>query len=171
MGLDELFMKISAEKGSLYADNARKNNRIEKIKEYIKKIVEFISVNLQAEFNRISCSSLGQINTQNIGNSLKKIIEEHIKKAIFLIEKERTTHPNISNVIPDMLIQLNSKINEDQKTKQILKDVFDLNLFHDFGNIIEFFCDLDVQLVDRLLRYLVVLNIHRRISRREILDG
>jgi len=70
-----------------------------------------------------------------------------------------------------MLIQLNSKINEDNKTKQILKDVFDLNLFHDFGNIIEFFCDLDVQLVDRLLRYLVVLNIHRRISRREILHG
>jgi len=37
MGIDELpelFMRISAKKGSKYADNARQNNRIEKIKDY-----------------------------------------------------------------------------------------------------------------------------------------
>ena len=175
MGLDELsniFMKISAKKGSKYADQAIQNQKAEKIKEYLLRIIEFLSVNLQAEYNRIiSCSALGQLSTQDIGNNLKDIIEEHIDKAIYLIEKERDSDPEkIGNIVPNILIQLNTKINEKENTKKALIRIFELNLLHDFGNIVDSLCEFDVHNVDLLLRYLVVLNIQRRMSRRQFLN-
>ena len=174
MGTDEfsnLFLKISAKKGGKFAARAVQNERYVKIQNYFNKKVEYISVNLQAEFSRIvSCSALGQLSTHDIGNNIKNIIEEHIEKAIFLIEKERESDPGlISSIIPDMLIKLNTKINESENTKNILPFVFELNLLHDFGNIVDKLCDFDTYNVDLLLRYLVVLHIQRRLSRREIM--
>jgi len=174
MGTDEfsnLFLKISAKKGSKFAETAIQNERYVKIQNYLNRIVEFISVNLQAEFSRIvSCSALGQLSTHDIGNNIKDIIEEHIGKAIFLIEKEQESHPGlINNLIPDMLIKLNTKINENENTKDVLNQIFELNLFHDFGNLTSKLCDFDTKGVDLLLRYLVVLHIQRRLTRREIM--
>ena len=174
MGTDEfsnLFLRLTAKKGEKFAERAVQSERYVKIQNYLNKIVEFISVNLQAEFSRIvSCSALGQLSTHDIGHNLKNIIEEHIEKAIFLIEKERETDPGlINNIIPDLLIKLNTKINEKENTKNILDHIFDLNLFHDFGNVVSKLCDFDTYNVDLLLRYLVVLHIQRRLARREIM--
>ena len=167
--LSTRFMNISAEKGNKYAKDINLSNRIEKIMEILNNLVEFISINLQAEFNRISSSHLGQLNTKEIGKNIREIIEKQLEKIIFLIQKERGTYPQIEQYIPNKLKKLYSKLLKDEKTKIIVEEVFEMNLFHDFGQITVRLNNLDVATIDLILRYLTIINIIRRISRREIL--
>jgi len=167
--LANTFMKISADKGNIYAKDAAFQNYSEKVYEVLNKIVEFISVNLQAEYNRISCSSLSQINTCEIGKNIKDMIEKQLMRAIYLIEKERQTHPQVEEFIPNMLKDIYLKLLESDKTNKITEEIFEMNLFHDFGVISDHLRNLDTHDIDYLFKYLSLLNLQRRISRREII--
>ncbi len=167
--LSTRFMNISAEKGNKYAKDINLSNRTEKIKEFLNNILELISFNLQAEFNRISSSQLGQFNTKEIGKNIREIIEKQLEKMIFLIEKERGTYPQIEEYIPNKLKKLYFELIKDEKIKIIVEELFEMNLFHDFGQITDRLNNLDVATIDLILRYLTIINIIRRISRREIL--
>ncbi len=167
--LANIFLELSAKKGNKYAAEARKANRVQKIKAYINKVIEFISVNLQAEYNRILGTPLGKIHTHEIGCSIMEIIEDKLERAIFLIEKVKSSYPELDNYIPSMVIRLNSKIINNEKAKEILKHIFELHLFHDFDRVAEFFYDIDVHTIDLLLKYLVLINLQRRLARRKML--
>ncbi|MFX1259938.1 MAG: hypothetical protein ACFFAN_18975 [Promethearchaeota archaeon] len=167
--LANIFLKISAEKGNKFAKDASIKNHNLKIKDFLNNIFEFISINLQAECNRISSSPLAQLNTIKVGKSIKNMVEEQINRAIFIIEREKRTHPNLNNFVQNMISQINSKILENEKATQVYKKIFEMNLFHDFGRIVGHFRNLNVKIADLLFKYLILLNVQRRIARRAIL--
>lgn len=168
--LAKTFMKISADKGNRYAKDIALQNYSGKIYEVLDNIVEFLSVNLQAEYNRISSSPLSQLSTYEIGKNIKDVIEKQFERAIYLIEKEREKHPEVEEFIPNMLKNIYLKLLENDTTKRIAEEAFDMNLLCDFGPITDRLRSLDVHNVDYLFKYLSLLNIQRRISRREVLN-
>ena len=74
--ISRIFLEISSKKGNTNADQAILKEKNEKIESFLNKYIEFLSVNLQAEFNRISCTPLGQLKTNEVGTKIKDIIEE-----------------------------------------------------------------------------------------------
>ncbi len=167
--ISRIFMEISSENGNKYADIVIKGNRIEQIKLFLDKYIEFVSVNLQAELNRISCSTLGQLKTRDIGNKIKGIIEEHISRVIFMIEREKESVTFVKDYFTANLNQLYSKINEDYKAGKALQGVMEMNLLNDFDQIVVRLCDFEVNIIDRVLKYLTLINIQRRINRRGLI--
>jgi hypothetical protein len=170
--ISKIFMEISKEKGNKYADDAILHGQNRNIKIFLDKYIEFISVNLQAEFNRISCSALGQLKTREIGNKLNQIIEEHISRIIFLVEREQKSKSNefINDYFLYNLNQLYLKIIEDKNVEIALKDIFGLNLLHDFAQIVDRLSGFNVNQIDRILKFLSLLSIQRRIERRETIQ-
>ncbi len=167
--ISRIFMEISSEKGNKYADRAIKENRIEQIKLFLDKYIEFVSVNLQAELNRISCSTLCQLKTRDIGNKIKGIIEEHISRVIFMIEREKESVTFVKDYFTANLNQLYTKINEDYKAGKVLQEVMEMNLLNDFDQIVDRLCDFEVDIIDLVLKYLTFINIQRRINRRGLI--
>jgi len=167
--LSKIFMGISSEKGNKFANEAILKNKHDKIASFLNKYIEFIAINLTAEFNRISCSPLGQLKTREIGNKLQKIIEEHIQRVIILVERENESIDFIQNYFNSNIAKLYQKISKDSTGKRTLNDLFEMNLLHDFGKIVDHVCNFNIEQVDLILRYLVFLNILRRISRRDFI--
>jgi len=169
--LDKLFLKISAEKGNKYAKDVALQNLLDKVKEVLNEILEFISINLQAEYNRISSSPLGQISTEQIGKNIKEMTEKQFEKVMYLIEKQKVACSDIDDCIPNLLKELYSKLHETEKIKKTAEELFEMNLFHDFVTITDRIRHLDTQNIDRIFKYLSLLHLQRRISRRDILKG
>ena len=167
--ISRIFMEISSKKGNTAADNAILKDKNEKIESFLNKYIEFLSVNLQAEFNRISCSPLGQIKTNEIGTKIKDIIEEHIARVIFLIERENESVSFVKVYFSVNLRKYYEKIIEEYKAEKALHEIFELNLLHDFGQIVDRLCHFEVQTIDLFLKYLILINLHRRLQRRGIL--
>lgn len=167
--ISRIFLEISSKKGNKIADSAILNNRNEKIASFLNKYLEFISVNLQAEFNRISCSALGQIKTNDIGTKIKDIIEEHIARVIYLTEKEQSSAAFFKEYFSSNLQKYYNRIIEKNNSKSILEEIFEMNLLHDFEQIVNRLCNQEVEVIDSFLKYLTLLNIQRRLSRRGII--
>ena len=119
--ISRIFLEISSKKGNTIADQAILKDKNEKIELFLNKYIEFLSVNLQAEFNRISCSPLGQLKTNEIGTKNKDIIEEHISRVIFLIERETESNLFVKEYFSVNLRNFYQKINEEYKAEKALK--------------------------------------------------
>ena len=130
--ISRIFLEISSKKGNTNADQAILKDKNEKIELFLNKYIEFLSINLQAEFNRISCSPLGQLITNEVGTKIKDIIEEHIARVIFLIEREKESIPFVKEYFSVNLRKFYEKIIEEYKAEKALQEIFDLNLLHDF---------------------------------------
>jgi len=167
--ISRIFMEISSKKGNKNADDAILNEKNEQIKSFLNKYIEFLSINLQAEFNRISCSPLGQLKTNEIGSKIKNIIEEHISRVIFLIEREESSISFVKEYFSVNLNKFYNKIVENDKAEKVLKEIFEMNLLHDFVQIVDRLCNFEIHTIDSFLKYLILLNIHRRLSRRGII--
>ena len=167
--ISRIFMEISSKKGNKDADDAIIKEKNEKIKSFLDKYIEFLSVNLQAEFNRITCSPLDQLKTNEIGSKIKDIIEEHIARVLFLIEREESSISVVKEYFSTNLQNYYSRISGDENAKNALQEIFEMNLLHDFGQIVDRLCNFEVEIIDFFLKYLIVLNIHRRLSRRGII--
>ncbi len=167
--ISRIFMEISSKKGNKNADDAILNEKNEQIKSFLNKYIEFLSINLQAEFNRISCSPLGQLKTNEIGSKIKDIIEEHISRVIFLIEREESSISFVKEYFSVNLNKFYNKIVENDKAEKVLKEIFEMNLLHDFVQIVDRLCNFEIHTIDSFLKYLILLNIHRRLSRRGII--
>lgn len=126
-------------------------------------------MNLHAEINRISSSPLGQLKTNEIGIKIKDIIEEHVSRAIFLIERENESIPFVKEYFSANLRKFYEKIIEEYKAEEALQEIFELNLIHDFGQIVDCLYQFEVQTIDFFLKYLILINFHRRLQRRNIL--
>lgn len=167
--ISRIFLDISSKKGNTNADQAILKDKNEKIESFLNKYIEFLSVNLQAEFNRISCSPLGQLKTIEVGTKIKDIIEEHIARVIFLIDREKESIPFVKEYFSVNLRKYYEKIIEEYKAEKALQEIFDLNLLHDYGQIVDRLCQFEVQTIDLFLKYLILINLHRRLQRRGIL--
>ena len=167
--ISRIFMEISSKKGNKNADDAILKEKNEQINSFLNKYIEFLSINLQAEFNRINCSPLGQLKTNEIGSKIKDIIEEHISRVIFLIEREESSISFVKEYFSVNLRRYYTKIVENDKAVKVLKEIFEMNLLHDFGQIVDRLCNFEIHTIDSFLKYLILLNIHRRLSRRGII--
>ena len=167
--ISSIFLEISSKKGNKIANNSILKNRNEKIATFLNKYIEFISINLQAEFNRIFCSSLGQLKTNEIGTKIKDIIEEHIARVIYLTEKEQSSIEFFKEYFSSNLQKYYNRIIKNNGSKTILKEISEMNLLHDFEQIANRLCNEDVEVIDSFLKYLTLLNIQRRLSRRGVM--
>ncbi|MBY9006489.1 MAG: hypothetical protein KGD63_07000 [Candidatus Lokiarchaeota archaeon] len=168
--LNKIFMKISAKQGSKNAKFALEIQK-EENKEKLTNLVEFIVFNLQAESNRLSSCTLGQIKTNEIGSHIVLIIEEHLNKVLYLLEIEKEEGPYLKDFLYELIKIYKEKIEIDNSTKYIIQRFSDLNLVHDFHLIISDLCDFDLSMKNRILTYLTLLNITRRIERRLFLPS
>lgn len=168
--ISRIFLEISSKKGNQIAHRAILDQKNEKIASFLTKYIEFISVNLQAEFNRISCSTLGQLKTNEIGNKIKDIIEEHIARVLYLIEKEKSSISFVKEYFSKNLERYYYRIIKNDNSKNILNEILEMNLLHDFEQIVDRLCEQDVNVIDSFLKYLTLLNIQRRLLRRSIIS-
>ncbi|MHA1724185.1 MAG: hypothetical protein ACTSU4_03575 [Promethearchaeota archaeon] len=161
-------MKISAERGNKHAKAIVKSN-IESIQQYLEKVLEFTSINLQAEANRICSTALGKYYTGEIGKNIRDIIEQQIENVITLLEKESINNGQLNGLIPTTLKNLAFLISKDKKALEIVNEINEMNLFHDFGKIVEKINCFEIKIIDQIFKYLILLNIQRRIERRQFL--
>lgn len=168
--LSSIFLKISSDKGNKYASEIRKTN-LEGFKQYMDKVLEFISINLQAEANRVTSTTLGQLNTCEIGRNIKEIIEEHMDRAITFLYSEAKEDNDLNDFIPSLLKELAISISKDEELLNIVNDINEMNLYHDFGNIVTKIYSYDIKSMDKVFKYLVLVNIQRRIERRKFLNS
>ncbi len=161
-------MRISAEKGNKFAKDIEKDN-IDGAIVYLDKVLEFISINLQAEANRCSSTMLGQLNTGEIGRNIKEIIDQQLDKILSFIEQESQHYEQVNDLIPNTLKDLAFLISKDTKLFNVLHELMEMNLFHDFGRIVGKVCSFEIKDVDKIFKYLILLNLSRRIERRKFL--
>ncbi|TFG06091.1 MAG: hypothetical protein EU539_08605 [Promethearchaeota archaeon] len=167
--ISKIFRDISQKKGNKFAEKAIADEKNKKIEMFLDKYIEFISVNLQAEFNRILCSPLGQLKTQYIGNKLKEIIEEHIARVIYLAERENKSNPFVKDYFEENMKNLNDNISKNYEAEKALRDIYEVNLLNDFKKIVDILCNFEIQIVDPILRFLILLHIQRRLKFRGII--
>jgi hypothetical protein len=161
-------MKISAGHGSKDAQSAIEQHK-DKNKEVLKSLIEFLAISLQAELERVSSFMLGQLQTKEIGLQLNNLIEHNINKILYLIDIEKEFGPYLEDFLSEMMNYFESKININDKTKWILQQISELNLILDFTQIADNLKCLELIEKDRILTYLVMLNVRRRSSRRQFL--
>ena len=166
--INTIFMKISAGHGSKDAQSAIEQHK-DKNKEVLKSLIEFLAISLQAELERVSSFMLGQLQTKEIGLQLNNLIEHNINKILYLIDIEKEFGPYLEDFLSEMMNYFESKININDKTKWILQQISELNLILDFTQIADNLKCLELIEKDRILTYLVMLNVRRRSSRRQFL--
>jgi len=166
--INTIFMKISAGHGSKDAQSAIEQHK-DKNKEVLKSLIEFLAISLQAELERVSSFMLGQLQTKEIGLQLNNLIEHNINKILYLIDIEKEFGPYLEAFLSEMMNYFESKININDKTKWILQQISELNLILDFTQIADNLKCLELIEKDRILTYLVMLNVRRRSSRRQFL--
>jgi len=166
--INTIFMKISARQGNKDAQNAIEQHK-SKNKEILKNLIEFLVMTLQAESERVSCFMLGQLQTKEIGDQLNSLIEHNINKILYLIDIERENGSYLEDFLSEMMNYYESKIKINEQTKWIFKQIFELNLVLDFAQIADNLKCLELIEKDRVLTYLVMLNVNRRMSRRQFL--
>ncbi len=168
--INKIFMKISANHGSKNAkfaiDKQKENNKKQLIN-----FIEFIVMNLQAELERLSGFTLGQLKTQEIGSHIVLIIEEYLNKVIYLLEIEKEEGPYLEDFLYHLMEKYLEKINLSNNAEIITQKLSDLNLIHDFHIFVDNIKELELNEKNRILTYLTMLNIKRRIDRRLFLPS
>ena len=142
---------------------------INKNKETLKKLIEFIVTILKTELNRLSNFAQDQLQTNEIGSQIKLIIEEYFNKVVYLFEIERDFGTYFEDLLFEMLRNSKQKLDINDKSNQILQEVSELNVIYDFHQIVNNLKDLNTIDINRLLTYLVILNIKRKIEKQYIL--
>ncbi len=168
--LNKIFLKISAKQGSKNAQMALENQK-NKNKENLTNLIEFIVINLQAEAVRLSGYTLNQLKTNEIGSHIVLIIEEHLNKILYLLEIEKEEGSYLEDYLYELRDLYKEKIETNNNAKIIIQRFCDLNLIHDFHLIISDLNDLNLEFKNRILTYLTILNIIRRIERRLFLPS
>lgn len=162
MDLSEMLIQIRGKKGDSIAQSYTNNKRCEQL--YLQ--IESLSMSLQMEFNRIQGSSLHKLQTHQIGNNIKEIIEDGINAIIDKVfSNERLYKPYL-----DYLYEEIQKYFPD-KAKQVFCEVSELHLKYNFDQIVWKIKNFDYQTVIRMLECLIVGYVFRRYERRKIMPG
>ncbi len=144
-------------------------SNINKNRETLKKHIEFIIMTLKTELIPESKNSLGQLKVLTIGSEIKLIVEEYLNRILYLLETDKESDINLKDFFFKMMKKYKQKIETNNKNILILQKISELNLIHDFYQIIENLkefdlIDIDID-VDFILSYLAMFNIKKRIER------
>ncbi len=163
MALNETFLKIRANIGDEIAQNYFVD-RVQKDNELGLKI-DTLSMSLQMEFSRIQGTMLHQLRTKTTGRSLKDIIMNGLDTILDIYGEEE--------FYKDFLIELLSELIDDLSSQaiQAYLSIKDLNLIHDYNQIVSVIRDLEYKNVIRILKILIISSTIRRHERRVFIRG
>ena len=163
MALDETFLKIRANIGDKIAQNYF-IEQIQKDNELGLKI-DTLSMSLQMEFSRVQGTMLHQLRTKTTGRSLREIIMNGLDAILDIYGQEE--------FYKDFLIQLLSELidNLSSQAIQAYLCIKDLNLIHDYNQIVGAIQDLEYKDVIRILKVLIISSTIRRHERRNFISG
>jgi len=163
MTLDETFLKVRANIGDKIAKDYfikqnKKNNELG-----LK--IDTLSMSLQMEFSRIQGTMLHQLRTKNEGRSLRDIIMDGLDNILDIYGQEE--------YYKDFLIELLNELIESPSSSAIKAylSIKDLNLIHDYNQIVGAINDLDYQNIIRVLKILIISSTIRRYERRNFIRG
>ena len=167
MTLNETFLKVRANIGDQMAQNYfveqiqkdnQKNNKLG-----LK--IDTLSMSLQMEFSRVQGTMLHQLKTKTTGRSLRDIIVNELETILEIYKQEE--------FYKDFLIELLSELIDDLSSKAIRAYlcIKDLNLIHDYNQIVCVIQDLEYKNVIRILKILIISSTIRRHERRNFIRG
>lgn len=156
--ISEIFLKKRANSGDKVAKDYLHGNLIERLSLEI----ESLGMSMQMQFSRIQGSSLHQINTKEVGNQLKSIIEAGINKLInTYLKDEKFYKPHLQ------ITQLENLKDLTDKALLVYEGIKNMNLSYDFQQIVWQIKDLKYIDVIRILKVLIITSIFRRSERRK----
>ncbi|MHA1511509.1 MAG: hypothetical protein ACTSRX_07300 [Promethearchaeota archaeon] len=163
MALNETFLKIRANIGDQIAQNYFVE-RVQKDSELGLKI-DTLSMSLQMEFSRIQGTMLHQLRTKTTGRSLRDIIMNGLDTILDIYGEEE--------FYKDFLIELLSELIDDLSSQaiQAYLSIKELNLIHDYNQIVSAIRDLEYKDVIRILKILIISSTIRRHERRVFIRG
>ncbi|QEE16879.1 hypothetical protein DSAG12_02709 [Promethearchaeum syntrophicum] len=167
MTLDEAFLKIRANIGDSVAQNyftKQIQKNIEKSKELGIKI-DTLSMSLQMEFSRIQGTMLHQLKTKSTGRSLKDIIMNGLDTILEIYGQDEFYKDFLMELLGELIECLTSKAIQ---SYLLIKE---LNLIHDYNQIVSSIQDLEYQDVIRILKILIISSTIRRHERRTFIRG
>ncbi|XEO76510.1 hypothetical protein WKT22_01534 [Candidatus Lokiarchaeum ossiferum] len=156
--ISEIFLKKRANSGDKVAKDYLHGNLIERLSLEI----ESLGMSMQMQFSRIQGSSLHQINTKEVGNQLKSIIETGINKLITTyIQDVKFYQPHLQ------ITQLENLKDLTDQALLVYERIKNMNLSYDFQQIVWQIKDLKYIDVIRILKVLIITSIFRRSERRK----
>jgi len=163
MALNETFLKIRANIGDQIAQNYFVE-RVQKDNELGLKI-DTLSMSLQMEFSRIQGTMLHQLRTKTTGRSLRDIIMSGLDTILDIYGEEE--------FYKDFLIELLTELVDDLSSQaiQAYLSIKELNLIHDYNQIVSVIRDLEYKDVIRILKILIISSTIRRHERRNFIRG
>ena len=167
MTLNETFLKIRANIG----DSVAQNYFVEQIQKDIQKNnalglkIETLSMSLQMEFSRIQGTMLHQLRTKSTGRSLRDIIMNGLDAILVIYGQEE--------FYKDYLIEQLSELmdNVSSKAIQAYLHIKDMNLVHNFNQIVGAIKDLEYNDIIRILKVLIISSTIRRHERKYFMNG
>ena len=167
MTLNETFLKVRANIG----DTMAQNYFVEQIQKDIQKNnqlglkIDTLSMSLQMEFSRIQGTMLHQLRTKTTGRSLKDIIMNGLDAILDIYGQEE--------FYKDYLIEQLSELmdNVSSKAIQAYLRIKDLNLVHNFNQIVGAIKDLEYNDIIRILKVLIISSTIRRHERKYFMNG
>ena len=167
MTLNEAFLKVRANIGDPMAQNyftKQIQKDIQKSKELGIKI-DTLSMSLQMEFSRVQGTMLHQLKTKTTGRSLRDIIMNGLDTILDFYGEDE--------FYKDFLIELLSELIEHLTSKAIQSYLLikELNLIHDYNQIVSSIQNLEYQDVIRILKILIISSTIRRHERRTFIRG
>ena len=122
-------------------------------------------MSLQMEFSRIQGTMLHQLQTKTTGRSLREIIMNGLDAILDIYGQEE--------FYKDFLIELLSELIDDLSSIaiQAYLCIKDLNLIHDYNQIVGAIQDLEYKDVIRILKVLIISSTIRRHERRNFIRG
>ena len=163
MALNETFLKIRANIGDQIAQNYFVE-RVQKDNELGLKI-DTLSMSLQMEFSRIQGTMLHQLKTKTTGRSLRDIIMKGLDTILDIYSQEEFYKDYLVELLTDLIDNVTSN------AIQAYLSIKDMNLIHDYNQIVNAIQDLKYKDVICILKILIISSTIRRYERRSFIRG
>ena len=167
MTLNETFLKVRQNNG----DKLAQNYFIEQIQKDIQRgkelgiKIDTLSMSLQMEFSRIQGTMLHQLKTKTEGRSLRDIIMNGLDAILDIYAQEEFYKDFLIELLGEMIDNLTSN------AIQAYLSIKDINLVHNYNQIVGAIQDLEYKDVIRLLKILIISSTIRRHDRRSFIRG
>ena len=163
MALNETFLKIRANIGDQVAQNYFVEQTQKDYELGLK--IDTLSMSLQMEFSRIQGTMLHQLRTKTAGRSLKDIIMNGLDNILDIYGQEE--------FYKDYLIEQLSELVDNiiSKAIQAYLPIKELNLLHNYKQVVDAIKDLEYNDVIRILKILIISSTIRRHERKYFMNG
>ena len=163
MALNETFLKIRANIGDQIAQNYFVEQTQKDYELGLK--IDTLSMSLQMEFSRIQGTMLHQLRTKTTGRSLKDIIMNGLDNILDIYGQEEFYKDYLIEQLSELVDNISSK------AIQAYLPIKELNLLHNYKQVVYAIKDLEYNDVIRILKILIISSTIRRHERKYFMNG